>query len=94
MRLVWQPVATAHRAAIFEYIASENLRAACAVDERIDEQTAQIATYPASGRPGRVAGTRELVITGTPYVLVYRLEPGVVHILSLLHGAQLWPRGA
>jgi toxin ParE1/3/4 len=91
LKLVWQPTARAQRAAIFDYIASESARAACMVDDRLDEQTAQLPVYPTSGRPGRVPGTRELVVTGRPYILVYRIEPGVVRIIRLLHGAQRWP---
>jgi toxin ParE1/3/4 len=91
LKLIWQPVARAQRAAIFDYIAAESLGAACTVDERIEEQAAQLSTYPESGRPGRVAGTRELVVTGTPYVLIYRVDPTAVHVIRLLHGAQRWP---
>lgn len=43
------------------------------------------------GRPGRVKGTRELVVNGTPYRVVYRVEAEVVLILRVLHGAQRWP---
>ena len=44
------------------------------------------------GRPGRVKGTRELVISSTPFVLVYRLKGGQrIEVLRLLHGSQLWP---
>jgi len=42
------------------------------------------------GRLGRVKGTRELVVSGTPYVICYRVEPDAVVILRLLHGAQKW----
>ena len=44
-----------------------------------------------SGRPGRVAGTRELVVTGTPYVAAYQVTRETVRILRVLHGAQQWP---
>ena len=42
-------------------------------------------------RPGRVAGTRELVITGTPYVAAYAVTAETIRILRVLHGAQRWP---
>lgn len=47
--------------------------------------------FPESGRPGRVAGTRELVITETPYVAAYHVSGETVRILRVLHGAQQWP---
>ena len=46
---------------------------------------------PHMGRLGRVKGTRELVVSDTPYVIAYRVETGPVVILRLLHGAQKWP---
>jgi toxin ParE1/3/4 len=44
------------------------------------------------GRPGRVTGTRELVVDGTPYILPYRVRNRVVQILRVLHGARRWPQ--
>ena len=51
----------------------------------------QLANFPEMGRPGRVGGTRELVIQGTPYIVAYRLKGTTVRILALLHGARRWP---
>jgi toxin ParE1/3/4 len=45
------------------------------------------------GRPGRVKGTRELVIVGTPYIVAYRIKGDAVQVLRVLHGAQKWPQG-
>jgi toxin ParE1/3/4 len=46
---------------------------------------------PGRGRPGRVQGTRELVVAGTPYIVAYRVRTNDVEILTIQHGAQLWP---
>jgi len=51
----------------------------------------QLAQHPKMGRPGRVKGTRELVISGTPFVVIYRLKARRVDIIRLLHSAQQWP---
>jgi len=51
----------------------------------------QLSDFPEIGRPGRVAGTRELVIQSTPYIVAYRLRGRSVRILALLHGARRWP---
>ena len=48
--------------------------------------------YPALGRPGRVAGTRELVISGTPYIVAYRVRGDTVELLLALHAARKWPK--
>jgi plasmid stabilization system protein ParE len=52
---------------------------------------ARLLDHPALGRPGRVPGTRELVVSGTPYILPYRVQGETVQILHVLHGAQRWP---
>jgi toxin ParE1/3/4 len=61
--------------------------------EEIERQTDKLSDFPKIGRPGRKRGTRELVITGSPFLAVYRISAKVaeVQILRLLHGAQSWP---
>ena len=46
---------------------------------------------PGRGRPGRVGGTRELVGVGTPYIVAYRVHADDVEVLTIQHGAQMWP---
>ncbi|WP_296900229.1 type II toxin-antitoxin system RelE/ParE family toxin [Thiohalocapsa sp.] len=44
------------------------------------------------GRPGRVLDTRELMVTGTPYLVPYTVSDNEIVILRVLHGAQQWPQ--
>jgi addiction module RelE/StbE family toxin len=76
---------------IKERIAADNPAAAARMIERIRDAVSRLARFPASGRPGRVAGTRELVIAGTPYIVPYRVTGDAVQIITILHGAQRWP---
>jgi addiction module RelE/StbE family toxin len=76
---------------IRERIAVGNPTAASRMVERIRASVKRLATSPALGRPGRVAGTRELVIPHTPYIVPYRVKGDVVQIITILHGAQRWP---
>jgi len=76
---------------IYERIAVDNPTAATRMIERIRAAVTRLAASPALGRPGRVAGTRELVIPHTPYIVPYRVKNGVVQIITILHGAQRWP---
>ena len=57
----------------------------------IERQVDRLIDHPHLGRAGREKATRELVITRTPFIVVYRIKPGVIEILLILHGAQDWP---
>jgi addiction module RelE/StbE family toxin len=72
------------------YIALDDPAASERVVARIVEQVARLSTFPQAGRVGRVAGTRELVISSTPYIAIYRIAADV-EILRIRHGAQRWP---
>ena len=76
---------------IREHIAVDNPAAAIRIVERIRSAVTRLAASPALGRPGRVVGTRELVISGTPYIVPYRVKGDIVQIITILHGAQRWP---
>jgi toxin ParE1/3/4 len=51
----------------------------------------QLATFPMAGRSGRILGTRELIISNTPFIAAYTVEKNRIVILALYHGAQYWP---
>jgi plasmid stabilization system protein ParE len=59
--------------------------------DTIHAAVGRLADHPAIARPGRVAGTRELVVIGTPYIVIYRIEATAIVILRVLHAAQRWP---
>jgi len=81
------------RERIFDFIEQDDPRAAIAVDERIATQVLLLMQFPEGGRPGRIEGTRELVVRRTPYIVAYRVERDGVRILRVLHSAQMWPGG-
>jgi toxin ParE1/3/4 len=85
-------MASANLMAIAEYISRDNQAAALAVHAAILRQVGQLAEHPRIGRPGRVKGSRELVVSGTPYIVAYRVAGQDVTILRVLHGAQQWPK--
>lgn len=92
MRVEWHPLARTDLAELVEYIANDNPSAAYRAHDDIQRQTAALAKHPELGRPGRVRGTRELVVAGTPYVAAYRITGELVTVLRVLHGARRWPR--
>jgi toxin ParE1/3/4 len=92
VRVRWLRVALTNLNAEADYIARDNPVAANRLVDAIVEATERLQRYPASGRPGRVIGTRELVVPGTPYIIPYRVRTGVVEIIRVLHAARKWPR--
>jgi addiction module RelE/StbE family toxin len=91
LRLEWSQFALADRETIFDYIEADSPRAAVVVDDRIREHVERLRQFPEAGRPGRIEGTRELVIDRTPYIAAYQIVGKSVRILRVLHGARLWP---
>ena len=91
MRIRWLQSARADLRRIAHYIAQDSPTAAERLTVRITEAVAALAEHPLMGRPGRVISTRELVVSGTPYIVAYRVREGVVEILAVIHGAQQWP---
>ena len=65
--------------------------AAVSQGDRIAEQIEILQQHPQMGRPGRKQGTRELVISRTPFIVVYRIKAKRIELLRVLHGAQQWP---
>jgi toxin ParE1/3/4 len=82
---VW---AQADRDVIFDTIEADNSRTAVVVDKRSSDRVDVLRRLPRSGRPGRVEGTRELVITRTPYIVAYRIIGDTVRILRVLHNSR------
>ena len=91
MKVRWLGEAVTDLKALRTYIAHDNPTAAAEVARRIREAVRILAVYPAAGRPGRVPHTREFVISGTPYILPYRVRADAVEILCVLHAARKWP---
>jgi toxin ParE1/3/4 len=88
----WTEQATQQLDQAHDYIALSNSEE---VAERITTQIVttvqQLSAFPMSGRSGRVPGSRELVISNTPFIAAYALDHDRVVILAIYHGAQQWP---
>jgi toxin ParE1/3/4 len=92
VKVEWHPRALADLDELMVYIAADDLEAAYRTHKMVAEQVELLARFPEMGRPGRLSGTRELVINGTPYLAAYRVTDKIVLILRVLHGARRWPR--
>ena len=88
MKLRWLSAALVQLDRVYEYIAQENPEAARHVFVRIRKATERLKRFPQSGRAGHLQGTREIVVTGLPYVVVYRITGDTVEILRVFHTSQ------
>lgn len=89
--MIWSKTASDQLLQLDEYLGERNPDAAASTVLRIYSAIGTLKSFPEVGRPGRIQGTRELVVAGTPYLVMYRIRKGTIHILALLHGAQRWP---
>jgi len=91
MRIRWLRTALRNLDHHANYIAKNDPIAARNAVQRIQTAVDQLAEHPSMGRIGRVPLTRELIVGGTPWIIVYRVRADVVEIIRVLHGAQSWP---
>jgi toxin ParE1/3/4 len=94
MTILWSPEAIDDLISLRAYVADDNPAAARKVVLHIVQNIEQLLSdNPQMGRPGRVPGTRELVIPMTPFIVPYRLKRNIIQILRVYHGARRWPDG-
>ena len=91
MRIRWLSLALRNLKQEANYIAQDDPQAAARVVALIRSTVAMLADQPGLGRAGRVPGTRELVIVGTPYLVPYRVHDQRIDILRVFHGRRRWP---
>jgi toxin ParE1/3/4 len=92
MTLVWSPEAIDDLVALRAYIEQDDPSAAQRVAIHVIQNVETLLPgNPEMGRPGRVPGTRELVIPRTPFIVPYRLVDNTIQILRIFHGARRWP---
>ena len=91
MEVVWTTTALEELDTIQDFIALDSPAAAHKLASAlIGRASALLSRHPLGGRLGRAPGTRELPVTGTPYIVVYRVHERV-EILAVIHGARRWP---
>jgi toxin ParE1/3/4 len=90
--VVWSPRAIGHLVDLRTYIGREDPGAAARTAATLLAAVDRLAQLPNLGRPGRVSGTRELVVPGTPYVVAYRLHAERLEVIAVFHGRQAWPK--
>jgi addiction module RelE/StbE family toxin len=90
LNLIWEPEAEAQLDEIVDYIKPLSELAATKIANLIVDGLTRARYFPNSGRPGRVAGTRE-IIAHPNYIVVYQITPDAIDVLRILHARQLYP---
>ena len=88
VEIVWSPQALARLREIRTYVEQDKPDAAARLATRIVAVVEALRNHPRLGRAGTEPGIRELVIGGTPYVVLYRIRGKRVVISTIWHGAQ------
>lgn len=91
MKVVWSRRAIRHLIHLREHIEQDSEQNAAVVASRILEAVELLEKHPEIGRPGRVFGTRELVVPDTPYIIPYRVRQDRLDLIAVFHGRQKWP---
>lgn len=91
MRVRWLRKALRNLDEEATYIATDDAGAARLIVQRVLDAVAQLAEQPGLGRPGRVPGTRELVVKKTRYIVPYRVRGETVEILRAFHTSRRLP---
>ncbi len=92
MQIKWLNRAVQDLIKIREYIADNNPHAARQAAAHIRNSVDSLRQNPRMGRPGRVEGTRELIVADFPYIIPYRVKNNVIEILRVLHAVREWPK--
>ena len=91
MKVVWSRRAIRHLIHLREYIEKDSEQNAVLVAKRILNAEDLLQSHPEMGRPGRLLGTRELVVPDTSYIIPYRVRRERLELIAVFHGRQKWP---
>ena len=91
MKVRLTPLASEHLRAAYDYLQVSSPAAAKSQLTKIFDAIDRLKQYPFSGRRGRIAGTRELVVPRTPFIVAYVVAGHELQVLAVLHGSRQWP---
>lgn len=92
MRVNWLRLALQDLDDIESYLVEARLAAPEDVIVKIIRAVSLLREQPGIGRPGRVPGTKELVVPGLPYLVPYRVKDEIIQVLRVYHTSRKWPK--
>ena len=90
MKLRWTEPALRHLHEAYDYVQLDKPDAAARLIDRIEAAVERLRIFPQMGRASARPNTRELAVSGTPFIIIYRVMNNVLEILAIFHGAQNW----
>lgn len=90
MEIIWTKKASKNLDDLEQYITQDNPIAAAKIVLKVVRTVSLLKEHPGMGKPGRIIGTRELVISATPYIVPYRVKGHQIEILRVFHSAMQW----
>ncbi|MFM6072819.1 MAG: type II toxin-antitoxin system RelE/ParE family toxin [Dolichospermum sp.] len=91
MQVKWLRQALRNLEQVRNYIIQDNPTAAQELIIKIQNAANQLEKYPFMGKSGRVEGTKELIISNSPYMIIYRVKEESVEVLRILHTSKCYP---
>ena len=91
MQLRWTEEAANDLERIADYLLTHAPDRASDLVRAVYDAPYALLTFPNRGRPGKKEGTRELVLSPLPYLVVYTVHDDLIFVVRILHGAQKWP---
>lgn len=91
MRLRWTREAADDLEHIADYLLTHTPSRAQQLIRAVYDAPSELLTFPNRGRNGKKEGTRELVLSPLPYIVVYKVVGDIIFVVRILHGAQKWP---
>ncbi|MGA2904494.1 MAG: type II toxin-antitoxin system RelE/ParE family toxin [Candidatus Korobacteraceae bacterium] len=91
MKIRLTPRASQQLLSAYEYLQATSASAAASQMKRIFNSIDLLERFPLAGRKGRIAGTREMVVPRTPFIVAYAIVGKEIQVLAILHAAQRWP---
>ena len=91
MKIKWTKGAENNLTQIEEFIAQDKPKAAVEMVIKIIKSVGRLSDNPALGKIGRIFDTRELIISGTPFIVPYRIKSDQIEILRVFHHSMKWP---
>jgi addiction module RelE/StbE family toxin len=91
MKIRLTPRALQQLLSAHEYLQATSSSAAASQMKRILSSIDLLERFPSAGRRGRIAGTREMVVPRTPFIVAYAIIGKEIQVLAILHASQRWP---